>query len=171
MDENNKPLSLGTFCHQEVERFNILLNIMRKSLIMLDQAIVGTVVMSLELEMMYNNFLDGKVPTSWVKWAFPSLKPLNSWMEDLLERVTFMKKWVERGPPSAFWLPAFFFPQGFKTAALQMHARANLLEIDKLTFKTNVLPGFLDSVQEAPETGCQIYGLFIQGCKWDAKRR
>jgi dynein heavy chain len=110
MDENDKPLSLGTFCHQEVERMNILLTIMRKSLIMLDQAIEGTVVMSLELETMYNNFLDGKVPASWVKWAYPSLKPLNSWIEDLIARVVFMRSWVEKGPPSAYWIPGFFFP-------------------------------------------------------------
>merc|ERR550537_1703694 len=49
-DENGKPLSLGTFCHQEVDRFNFLLNTMRKSLVLLDKAIEGTVVMSLELE-------------------------------------------------------------------------------------------------------------------------
>jgi dynein heavy chain len=52
-----------------------------------------------------------------------------------------------------------------------MHARANLLEIDKLTFKTNVLPGFVDTITEPPETGCILYGLYIQGFKWDPKRR
>jgi dynein heavy chain, axonemal len=83
---------------------------------MLDKAIEGTVVMSLELELMFNSFLDGKVPASWVKWAYPSLKPLNSWMSDLGERITFMRNWVEKGPPDTYWIPGFFFPQGFKTA-------------------------------------------------------
>lgn len=49
-DDNGKPLSLGTFCGQEVERFNLLLDVMRKSLTMLDKAIEGTVVMSMDLE-------------------------------------------------------------------------------------------------------------------------
>lgn len=83
-DENGKPLSLGVFCEQEIVRFNILLNVMRKSLIMLDRAIEGTVVMSMELEQMFNNFLDGKVPSMWITWAYPSLKPLNSWFDDLV---------------------------------------------------------------------------------------
>lgn len=110
LDENDKPLSLGTFCHQEVERMNILLSVMRTSLNDLDLAIEGTVVMSLDLEIMFNNFIDGKVPTKWVTCAYPSLKPLNSWVADLLERVRFMRDWVEKGPPSSFWIPGFFFP-------------------------------------------------------------
>lgn len=32
-DDNGKPLSLGTFCGQELDRFNLLLNVMRKSLV------------------------------------------------------------------------------------------------------------------------------------------
>jgi dynein heavy chain len=118
LDAQGKPLSLGTFCKQEVERFNYLLSTMRTSLTMLDKAIEGTVVMSLELEVMFNAFLDGKCPPLWVQWAYPSLKPLNSWFSDLIERVTCMRNWVEKGPPLTYWVPGFFFPQGFKTAAL-----------------------------------------------------
>lgn len=117
-DENGKPLSLGVFCEQEIVRFNILLNIMRKSLIMLDRAIEGTVVMSMELEQMFNNFLDGKVPSMWITWAYPSLKPLNSWFDDLIDRIHFMRGWCHDGPRKSYWIPALFFPQGFKTAAL-----------------------------------------------------
>jgi dynein heavy chain len=138
---------------------------------MLDKAIEGTVVMSMELELMFNSFLAGKVPASWVKWAYPSLKPLNSWMSDLIERVTFMRNWVEKGPPMTFWIPGFFFPQGFKTAALQMHARANLLEIDKLNFKTHVQTCFADGIKEKPETGIYVHGLFFQGARWEFKQK
>jgi dynein heavy chain len=154
-----------------VERFNYLLKTMRTSLVMLDKAIEGTVVMSMELELMFNSFLAGKVPASWVKWAYPSLKPLNSWMSDLIERVTFMRNWVEKGPPMTFWIPGFFFPQGFKTAALQMHARANLLEIDKLNFKTHVQTCFADGIKEKPETGIYVHGLFFQGARWEFKQK
>lgn len=119
---------------------------------------------------MFYNFLDGKVPVVWVNWAYPSLKPLSSWFQDLIERVKLMKEWVMEGIPHAFWVPGFFFPQGFKTAALQMHSRANLLEIDKLTFKTNILKGFVEVVTEAPEAGVNIYGMFIEGAKWDGKK-
>jgi dynein heavy chain len=34
-----------------------------------------------------------------------------------------MKDWLEKGTPNSFWLPAFFFPQGFMTATMQTYAR------------------------------------------------
>lgn len=47
---------------QEVERFNKLIKVMKKSLSDLQKAIKGTVVMSIQLENMFNAFLDKKVP-------------------------------------------------------------------------------------------------------------
>src|SRR6056300_143742 len=48
--------SLGVFVGQEIDRFNALLRVMRTSLDLLDRAIQGTVVMSMELEGMMNRF-------------------------------------------------------------------------------------------------------------------
>jgi dynein heavy chain len=77
----------------------------------------------MELEMMYNNFLNNKVPTVWEKVGYPSLKPLNSWVVDLIKRVDFIGSWLYNGNPKTYWLPAFFFPQGFMTASMQTYAR------------------------------------------------
>jgi len=41
---------------QEVERFNALTAVMCKDLVQLDKAISGTVVMSMDLEIMSGNF-------------------------------------------------------------------------------------------------------------------
>ena len=41
---------------QELERFNALTSVMVKDLVQLDKAISGTVVMSLDLEIMSGNF-------------------------------------------------------------------------------------------------------------------
>lgn len=116
-------ISLGVFVGQEIDRFNKLLSVMKSTLVNLDKAIEGTVVMSMELEMMFNNFLNNKVPAMWEKVGYPSLKPLSSWVVDLIHRVDFMGKWLYQGPPSTYWLPSFFFPQGFMTATLQQYAR------------------------------------------------
>lgn len=43
---------------------------------------------------MFNAFLDKKVPEIWVNVAYPSLKPLGSWVNDFIERVNFFRKWV-----------------------------------------------------------------------------
>ena len=109
---NGVMISLGVFVGQEIERFNKLLSVIRKNLEDLKEAIQGTVVMSSELEMMFNSFLDGKVPERWLSGAlgYPSLKPLASWMQDLHKRIEFMSNWLYNGPPMSFWLPCFFFP-------------------------------------------------------------
>lgn len=74
--------------------------------------------MSEELDLMYGSFLKNKVPQNWVDCAYPSLKPLSSWFEDLIQRVDFMRNWLMQGHPKAFWLSGFFFPHGFMTGAL-----------------------------------------------------
>lgn len=71
--------SHGVFVRQEIIRFNVLLSSIRKSLVDLVKAIEGTVVMSMELEKMFESFMNNKVPMNWVKVAYPCLKPLNSW--------------------------------------------------------------------------------------------
>lgn len=51
--------------------------------------------MSLELEEIYNAFINNKVPNSWSKASYPSLRPLGSWVNDLVLRIAFIKKvWI-----------------------------------------------------------------------------
>lgn len=68
-------------------------------------------VMSADLEGMFRNFLNNQVPALWAAVAYPSLKPLSSWMKDFHRRMEFMAKWIKEGEPKSFWLPGFFFPQ------------------------------------------------------------
>jgi len=66
--------------------------------------------MSLTLEEMMSAFLLKRVPENWKKVAYPSLKPLGSWVEDLIERVDFFNLWVEKNELSSYWVSALFFP-------------------------------------------------------------
>jgi dynein heavy chain, axonemal len=63
--KTDDPNSLDIFRLQEVERFNILIGVIKRSLSDLQKAIKGTVVMSIQLENMFNAFLDKKVPEMW----------------------------------------------------------------------------------------------------------
>lgn len=112
--ENEQGLipSMSTVLLQEMSRFNKLLIQMKITLQNLQKAIKGLVLMSPELDSMYTSLLNNKVPALWEKVAYPSLKPLASWIEDLKKRVAFMKSWLEVGNPVSFWLSGFFFPQG-----------------------------------------------------------
>ncbi|KAJ3183889.1 Dynein heavy chain 6, axonemal [Geranomyces variabilis] len=139
-DETGRMLnSLSTVLSQEAARFNKLNNIVRSSLNNLVKAVKGLVVMSAELELVYRSLLNNQVPTAWSSHAYPSLKPLASWVKDFHKRMTFVRDWAENGQPTSFWLPGFFFPQGFLTGVLQNHARKYNIPIDTLHFAYKVL--------------------------------
>jgi dynein heavy chain len=95
--------------------------------------------MSPELDEMYCSFLKNQVPKNWQSVSYASQKPLSSWFKDLHLRVEFMRKWMLKGHPKAYWLSGFFFPHGFMTGILQTYARKHLKAIDFLKFKFNFL--------------------------------
>ena len=68
--------------------------------------------MSEELDAVYTSFLNSQVPILWANAAYPSLKPLGSWVQDLVFRCAFIGNWIEHGQPKSFWMSGFFFPQG-----------------------------------------------------------
>ena len=167
-DKNGLMDSLATFLGQEIVRFNKLLQVMKKTLEGLRKAIKGIVVMSNELDKMYTNMLNNQVPENWAKVAYPSLKPLGAWVNDMKERVAFIRKWLSVGKPDAYWLSAFFFPQGFLTAVLQSFSRKYQIAIDILNFSFDFQPfNTVDQIQEVSEDGCYVYGLYMEGCRWD----
>jgi Dynein heavy chain. len=59
--------SMNTVLQQELLRFNILLNTVINSLEQLSKAIEGLVVMSTELEEVFNKMYDNLVPDLWHK--------------------------------------------------------------------------------------------------------
>lgn len=78
------------------------------------------------------------MPEEWARVGYPSLKPLGAWIKDYTARIAFMRTWLQRGHPACFWLPGFFFPQGFLTGMLQMHARKYAVPIDSLSYSFKV---------------------------------
>ena len=122
--------SMNTVLAQEVIRYNRLLSIMAETLFNIQKALKGEVVMSEELDKMSNSLFDNMVPEIWAKKGFLSLKPLASWIQDLNDRVTFLKDWIDNGTPKTFWISGFFFPQAFFTGTLQNYARKHTIAID-----------------------------------------
>jgi len=169
---NGAYRSLDTVLLQELDKFNRLIRAMRISLADLQKAIKGVVVMSAELEMMFTSFQNNQVPSLWSKVAYPSLKPLGSWLKDFHRRINFFKSWLVKGQPNSFWLPGFYYPQGFMTGALQTHARRYQLPIDTLNFGFTVksMEG-VDDVADAPEDGIYVEGLFLEAARWDRRTK
>ncbi|XP_071446254.1 dynein axonemal heavy chain 6 [Hetaerina americana] len=185
-DHRGRLPSLTTVVMQETDRFNKLLFVIHDSLIGLQKAIKGIVVMSETLEELYKSFLNNQVPKLWCSVGYPSVKSLASWISDLELRINFISAWLLKGLPNSFWLPGFFFPQGFLTGTLQTHARKYDLPIDQLIFTFTVLKVFLDQEEinrlhkedvhqpktiykqlTPPDDGVIIHGLFLDAARWD----
>ena len=78
--------SMNTVLNQELQSYNRMLLVLKNSLVNLRKSISGEVVMSQELEACGNSMVNGAVPDMWHKAAYPSLKPLGSWVNDLMSR-------------------------------------------------------------------------------------
>ena len=111
--------------HSQIHRYNILLKTIKASLVELEKGIKGLVVMSSDLEEVFDCIHSAQVPTLWGK-TYPSQKPLGAWTRDLSLRVDQFAQWATTThPPVLFWLSGFTFPTGFLTAVLQTAARKN----------------------------------------------
>jgi len=162
--------SMNTVLQQEIIRYNKLLNIMQESLANARKALVGQMVMTEELDQLGTSMYNLQIPAMWAEKAYPSMKPLSSWVNDLLARLDFLNNWIEGGTPMHYWISGFFFPQAFLTGTLQNYARKNILPIDTISFETNAMQ--IESEKEIarpPPDGCYIYGLFLEGCRWNTK--
>ncbi|KAL3161683.1 hypothetical protein ABBQ38_008782 [Trebouxia sp. C0009 RCD-2024] len=150
---------------QELVRFNGLVEVIHASLKNLQKALKGQVVMSADLEQVGNAMYDGRVPSLWMAKSYPSMKPLGSYITDLIERLSMLSKWIEQGPPPVFWISGFYFTHAFLTGVKQNFARRHKVPIDTVTFDYVCMPqGELTS---PPADGAYISGMYVEGARWD----
>lgn len=83
--------SMNTVLIQEMERFNVLLSVIRKSLQDLIKAIKGTIVMTSELETMALSVSMAKCPVVWSTFSYPSVKSLSGYITNFIERLNFLQ--------------------------------------------------------------------------------
>lgn len=164
--------SMNTVLFQECVRYNGLLAEMKQSLVKVQKALIGELVMSEDLEKMATSIFDNQVPVMWSQGGegkgFLSLKPLASWIQDCNDRINFLINWYDNGTPAVYWVSGFFFPQAFFTGTLQNYARAHTIAIDQLSFSYNIEDKMsYKDIKKKPESGCYIYGIYLEGCKWE----
>ena len=163
--------SMNTVLGQELQRFNNLNGIISQSLQDIKDGIKGIIVMSADLEIAGQSLFYGKVPDKWLDNSYPSLKPLSSYVIDFLEKLKFLKTWLDGKAPPTFWISGFYFTQAFLTGTLQNHARRYTIPIDDVHFDYEMMPRSWESYRKPPKDGCYVYGMFLDGARWnqDAK--
>jgi dynein heavy chain len=164
--KGDDPSAQHVVLFQEVERYNQLLVRVHASCRELVRGIKGLVVMSTDLDIIFDALNQGKVPATWLK-TYPSLKPLGAWTRDLLLRIEQLRLWVDDTYPKVYWLGGFTYPTGFLTAVLQTTARKNAVPIDTLSFEYTIVNLDEREIQGQPKEGVYVKGCFLEGAGWD----
>jgi dynein heavy chain len=155
---------------QECERMNMLTSEIRRSLEELTLGIAGELQMSDRMDDLLTALFLRKVPDAWAKLAYPSLRSLDGWMQNLLKRVEQIEQWIEDplNIPKVVDISLFFNPQSFLTAIMQKYSQINEAELDKLTISTNVTRKNKEQTETAARAGgAFVNGFYLEGASWN----
>ncbi len=155
----------------ECEQMKRLIGTIQRSLHELGLGFAGELTMSEEMDtLMLALFLD-RVPATWSRIAWPSMRPLASWLVNLQARVAQLMDWTSNPTdiPRVTWISGLINPQSFLTAVMQQTAQRNSQELDKLVIQTEFTKLMLEEADALPRDSVHIHGMFLQGARWDVK--
>jgi len=164
---------LNIFAAQEIDRLQVVLVLVKRTLQDLKLAIAGTIVMSAELQDALDNLVDARVPPRWVAVSWPAPN-MGVWFSELVARYHQLNDWMEKDRPAKYWLTGFFNPQGFLTSVRQEVCRAHARDgwsLDGMQTKSDVLRQEKHEVDRGASEGVYIYGLYLEGCSWDKPKQ
>merc|ERR1711991_591904 len=154
----------------ELEQMNGLLIEMKRALSELKLGIDGVLTMTDTMEELRDALFLDRVPGVWARKAWPSLRSLAGWRDDLTRRLTQLNEWKDNPTtiPMVTWLSGLINPQSFLTAIRQQSAQATKQELDKLVIQTEVTKRMREEITDpARDGGAFVDGLFMQGARWD----
>merc|ERR1712032_130560 len=155
---------------QECERINNINANLLRTLEELVKGINGELNITDAMEDLQYAIRYNKLPDAWQTFAgYPSKKSLNFWFEDLMKRYEQLSEWSkELILPKAVNITLLCAPMSFVTAVKQVTARAENYSLDDLEIMTEVTNVTEDEgLKEPPTTGVLVFGMFIQGARWE----
>jgi dynein heavy chain len=178
-----KAIPLNVFLFQELQRFQMVLTIVRRTMSDMVQAIDGQIIMTPDIVDSINAVSDYRVPKKWqfdptgveISWMTPGMA---AWLKGLIDRHHQLSNWLFKERPQSFWLTGFFNPQGFLTAMKQEVTRQKRGEgwsLDEVDYKTEVQKEIIGGddgriegkTLNPPSEGVLIHGLYLEGSQWN----
>jgi dynein heavy chain len=157
---------------QECDAMNVLLVEVKRSLKELGMGFAGELTMSEKMEELMNSMFLDRVPVTWERLAWASLRSLAAWLIDATARCNQLQTWCDNptSVPRVTWISGLRNPTSFLTAIKQVIAQKEKRELDKLIVQTEVT-GFenFEKVANSAPRGSYLYGLFLDGARWDAE--
>jgi len=149
---------------------NVLINEILKSLAEIELAFKGELTMTEAMETLMSSINNNRVPANWAKLAFPTTRPLSSWLDNLKHRLDQLNTWKEDPTtiPKVTFLNRLFNPQSFLTAIRQVYSREKQQELNKLYIQTDILKKmYWEQDLQTPREGAYVFGFQVEGAKWD----
>jgi dynein heavy chain len=164
--EDMSPFILVSFA--EAEKINELMSTMRFSMTELEMGIGGQLNITEKMEDLAKDLQLNQVNSAWGEKAYPSLKLLKPWFEDLMERVNQVVEWTAKLVLlKSICLSYLFNPMSFLTSNMQIAARTNSLPLDFMTNRCRFYNS--RSIADVPVAakGVNIHGLYMEGAGWE----
>jgi dynein heavy chain len=154
--------------YQECERMNLLIEVMKLSLLELNLGLKGELSMSAKMQTLFDELLLDRVPEVWSRASFASLRALGSWIENMGQRFGQLNDWtVELQTPKVTMLSYFFNPMSLLTAIMQHTAIANAYDLDQMALIADVTKKVPEQIDVAARDACHVYGIHMEGARWD----
>eukprot|EP00756_Hemistasia_phaeocysticola_P024345 Hpha_TRINITY_DN15946_c1_g2::TRINITY_DN15946_c1_g2_i1::g.73102::m.73102/K10408/DNAH; dynein heavy chain, axonemal len=154
--------------YQECERMNLLQDVVRESLVELDLALRGELVMSESIQSLADSILLDRIPESWRPHSFVTLRGLGSWCLNLCARNAQLLEWCQDvTTPKVTRVDLFFNPMSFLTAIAQHTAMQNSYDLDRMDLVCEPTKRMPDAVEHSAREGCHVFGLSMEGARWD----
>jgi len=166
-DEDYTPYIIVSL--QESDRMNLLLIQLRQSMTELELGISGALNVTDKMEDLAASLLGNKVNALWTEKAYPSLKLLRAWFDDLIMRVDQCVEWTRvLTLLKSIWLSGLFNSMSFLTSNMQVASRSTGLPLDFMRNRCrfyNIKD--LGEISGVPPQGINCHGLFMEGAGWE----
>lgn len=168
-DRTLQPTKVVLF--QELDLYNAVLKVIKKTLEMLIRGLNGEIGMNQELDNIATSLYNNQVPAKWAHFSPQSEKSLSDWMQDLYQRDAQYVGWIKKGEPKVMWLSGLHYPAAYMTALIQTCCRAQGWPLDNArTYTVVTKMTSNEEVKKRPTFGCYVEGLYLEGARWSIEK-